>query len=438
MKKILFVTITIVLLGFSYFLVKMYNDSSNILTEPDEVKYDILTAGVKEAKDFTTDNKNIYIAFKDRIQVIERNGKSYALCKFDNGDIRSLQFYDNKLYIINGPILISFDIVNHKREVLMEDIPNFGDYGECKLMLKEDKIYIAIGAATNSGVVGLDNKWKSKYPFNYDISPKDITITDKVNKNYGAFIPFNTKNTPGQKISGHFPGNASVIVYNPKNKESFLYCWGVRNVKAMDYDSIGKIFAVVGGMEPRGFRAVQGDVDYIYELKSDTWYGWPDYSGGDPITSPRFKSASGDKLSFILQKHPSTNPPAPYYQHKSVNSLTAMTIDRKGTFGKKDSMFFYDNSNKILFSIDNKGIVEEKLKLGKNSEIIHLEMYNGNMLLLEKNQGLLIKLTPNNEAIKVSYKVVLIYVILFIFILIVIVLWKWKFIGSKKGIINMI
>ena len=426
MKKILFITLTIVLLSFSYFVVELYNKSPNILTEPDEVKYDILTAGLKEAIDFTTDNRNIYIAYKDKVQVIESNGKSYTLYKENNGDIRSLQYYNNKLYIINGSTLMSFDRSTEKKEVLMEDIPNFGDYGDCKLMLKEDKIYIAIGSATNSGVVGQDNKWKSKYPFNCDISPKDITIGDNINKNYGAFVPFNTRNTPGQKISGHFPGNASVIVYNPKNKESFLYCWGIRNVKAMDFDSIGNIYAVVGGLEPRGDRGVKGDVDYIYELKSDTWYGWPDYSGGDPVNSPRFKSISGDKLSFILEKHPSNNPPAPYYQHKSVNSLTAMTVDREGNFGKKDSIFFYDNSNKKLLSIDNKGIVEEKLNLGKDSEIIDLEMYNGSMLLLEKSQGLLIKLAASNEAMKVSSKVILTYVIFFILLLTTIIILKWK------------
>ena len=110
-----------------------------------------------------------------------------------------------------------------------------------------------------------------------------------------------------------------------------------------------------------------------------------------------------------------------------------MTIDRKGYFGKKDSIFFYDNSNKILLSIDNKGIVEEKLKLGKYSEIIDLEMYNGSILLLEKNQGLLIKLTPANEAIKVSYKVVLTYLIFFILLLIAVITWKWKITGAKKG-----
>lgn len=432
MKKILFITLAGALLSFSYFVVRRYNDSDNLFTEPNEVRYYVLTAGLKEAKDFTTDDNNIYIAYKDSIQVVEKNGKSYTLYEFNNGDIRSLQYYDNKLYIINGPSLMSYDITNQKREILIEDIPNFGDYGECKLMLKENKIYIAIGAATNSGVVGLDNKWKNQYPFNFDISPKDITITDKVNRSYGAFVPFNTKNTPRQKISGHFPGNASVVVYNPKSKESYLYCWGVRNVKAMDYDSIGNIFAVVGGMEPRGYRGVQGDVDYIYELKSDIWYGWPDYSGGDPITSPRFKSTSGEKLSFILENHPSTNPPAPYYQHKSVNSLTAMTIDREGCFGKKDSIFFFDSLNKNLLSIDNKGIIEEKLKLGKYSEIIDLEMYNGNILLLEKNQGLLIQLTPIKEGIKVSYKVVLTYVIFFILLLMGIITWKWKAVGAKK------
>ena len=31
----------------------------------------------KEAKDFTTDNRNIYIAYKDKVQVIEAMGKLY-------------------------------------------------------------------------------------------------------------------------------------------------------------------------------------------------------------------------------------------------------------------------------------------------------------------------------------------------------------------------
>ena len=43
-------------------------------------------------------------------------------------------------------------------------------------------------------------------------------------------------------------------------------------------------------------RGIKNDRDYIYEINGDRWYGWPDYSGGDPITSPRF--TDGDPHKF--------------------------------------------------------------------------------------------------------------------------------------------
>ena len=70
-------------------------------------------------------------------------------------------------------------------------------------------------------------------------------------------------------------------------------------------------------MEDSGVRAVKDDVDYIYDIKERAWYGWPDFSGGDPITSPRFSDGT-NKLSFVIANHPTEVTLGPRYQHDKV------------------------------------------------------------------------------------------------------------------------
>ena len=425
MKKNLVFMITILFLCSFYFLTKIYTKDNKLFIGDKTIRYNILTGGMKDAVDFAVSGEDIFIAFKNKIQVIEKNGKSYTLFHDKNADIKSIVYYKNCLYLINKSSFFSLELQETKVTELIKGIPNFGDYQECKLMVKEDRIYIAVGAATNSGIVGEDNTWKDTYPFNHDVSPKNIIISESINNKTGAFVPFNTKNIPGQKISAHYPGNASIIVYTPEKTESALYCWGVRNVKAMDFDSTGRIFAAIGGMEPRGERAVKGDVDYIYELKYDVWYGWPDFSGGDPLNSPRFKNSQDGRIPFLLQKHPSINPPAPYYQHKSLNTLTALAIDKLGVLGKKDCIYFYDNSDNILYNIDNKGVVARQATLDKNYSISTMKIVDSSVIMLEKNNGLLIQLGGNNVG-STDARVILIYVIGLIIVVCGIIAWKLK------------
>lgn len=426
MKKSIFIIVTVLFLCSSYFLVKRFSVDSKIFTDENAVNYNILAAGLKGARDFTSKDKDIYIAYKNKIQVIEKNGKSYTLLEDRSADIRSIEYYDNKLYIVNGASFLAYDINSKKSVEIIKDIPNFGDYGQCKLMLKDKKIYLAIGAATNSGVVGEDNMWRGNFPFNHDIATKNITIGNQVSGKTGGFVPYNTKNIPGQKISGHFPGNASVIVYSTEKSESSLYCWGIRNIKAMDYDSYGRIFAAVGGMEYRGERSVKGDVDYIYELKYDIWYGWPDFSGGDPINSPRFKGSNGGKISFLLQSHPTSNPPAPFYQHKNLSTLSALAIDRGGALGKKDCIYFYDNSDNMIYNINNKGILEKSFKFDKDAKINIMKIINSKLLILEENEGLLIQMGDRDNSIDKDGRVILVYVISLITIISGLIIWKLK------------
>jgi hypothetical protein len=426
MKKGILIVVTILFLSSSYFLGGAFTKENRIFTGDIMVKYSLLAGGLRSARDFTTKGEDIFIAFKNKIQVIEKSGKSYTFFQDEKADIKSIEFYKDKIYIINNSSFSALDMHSKKLVELIRNLPNFGDYADCRLMVKDDKIYIAIGAATNSGIVGEDNGWKDTYPFNHDISPKNISIAENINGKTGAFLPYNTKSLPGQKISGHIPGNASVLVYSPEKNQSSLFCWGVRNVKGMDFDSTGKIFAAVGGMEPRGDRAVKGDVDYIYELKADLWYGWPDFSGGDPITSPRFKGSKDEKVPFLLQTHPSNNPPAPFYQHKSLSTLSSLAIDKLGVLGNKDCIYFYDNSDNIIYSLDNKGIVEQKIRLEKTCRIRSLKLIGNRILMLEEYEGLLLQLGSTDSGINTNSKTILIYVIGLITVLAVLIVWKLK------------
>ncbi|MCS4474055.1 hypothetical protein JQ031_14670 [Clostridium botulinum] len=50
-------------------------------------------------------------------------------------------------------------------------MPNVGDYNKSLILINDDYLYLTVGAATNSAVVGKDNKWLSSSPFFCDVSP---------------------------------------------------------------------------------------------------------------------------------------------------------------------------------------------------------------------------------------------------------------------------
>lgn len=390
MKKyivfILFIPIVIISVYFAF----KFHRQDNYIKSYSQFKTQILLKGLTGAQDITTDEAgNIYIAYKDKIELVKNNGKSTYLIKDKNYEIYSLVYNKGELYFASKHEIIDYSVKNHTLKVLLDNIPNYGDYKETRLMISSNDLYIAIGAATNSGVAGGDNKWLKENPFGCDIPAKDIKLKgSNFNENKtGAFVPYGTKNVKDQIITGHFPGNASLIKLTLTNNNIETFAWGLRNIKGMDVNSDGKIFAAVGGFEDRGLRPVKGDYDYIYEIKEDKWYGWPDYSGGDPINSPRFSSGGKSKLDFILENPPSANPPAPFYQHKSCSTITAMVIDSSGTLGEKDSIYFYDSRDNILYELNKSGILTEEIHSLSLCKVTSLNIFKNNLLLFDKEHG---------------------------------------------------
>lgn len=393
MKNIIKLLLIIIAVAGSTFIFTKYYDifNYNISLADKNIKFDLKYKGLKDAVDFTSDSKgNYYIAYKDKIQLITSTGKSNYIYNASGLNIKSVEYKDNKLYFSSGTKILSYDLISKETDTLIKDLPNFGDYKDSIIRINGNDIYVTIGAATNSGVVGDDNLWLKENKYACDIPPFDITLKglNFGNGNNSAFSIYGTKAIKGQLISGHFPGNSSIIVYNTNSKQLKTFSYGIRNIKGMDFNSQGYIIASVGGMEDRGLRPVKGDYDYIYKIVKGVWYGWPDYSGGDPVTSPRFKGKNNQPISFVFDNHPTTNPPAPIYQHKSLNALSQIAVDKNGNIETKDSTFFYDLGCKTVFNIGTSGIITEVLSFNVGS-INSMKFINNNLIIMDSNRGLL-------------------------------------------------
>jgi hypothetical protein len=429
MKKYIPVVLLIIVFGFGLLFFSTNYRHTEFDSVDNKLELNVKYKGVKGAKDFDIDNEgNCYIAFSNRVQFIDKNGKSMIIFEDKKLNIYSIVHNFNKLYFVSDCKLISYDLVKKTFTELINNLPNFGDYKESKLLIKGNTLLVSIGAATNSGVVGDDNLWLKSNPFQYDISPKTVTIRNGNNlkQKNGAFVPYNTKNIAGQIIPAHFPGNASVIGINIENSSSWLYAWGIRNVNGIDYNSEGKIFISTGGMEDRGARPVKGDVDYIYELKENTWYGWPDYSGGDPVNSPRFGVNNSEKTAFILDKHPTANPPAPVYQHKTLGSLGKIVIDKKGSLGEKDSIYFYETKDNKIYELNKIGLSKEKLKLGSSITIDSMKIYDKALYIMDTINGQVSVVTLKKHEGVVFSKSMGYYLLSIMGIVIISVMWKLK------------
>lgn len=392
MKK--YSLIFILLVGILFLILLNFREIRNyeLKSIDSKVDFKILVKGVKGAEDFALgDEGEIYIGFKDRIQCIKKDGKSQIIYKDKSLSISSLEFYNKSLYFTSDYYLISFNLNNKKTEKLISNIPNFGDYNRSIIKIKDNNIYITVGAGTNSGVVGEDNIWKNLFPNYFDFSPRNITLngTNYGIKEQGPFLPYGYKSIKGQVIPVHRPGNSEILLYGINNGKLLDFATGIRNVTGFDFNSKGIIIASIGGIEDRGSRPVYGDKDYLYYINKGVWYGFPDYSGGDPLDSPRFYKDGEGVNSLILDNPPSKNPPSPIYQHRDIKSIGAIGVDAFSVLGSKDSIYFYDKLGNNIYRLSQEGILYNYIKFSESSNIVSLKFSKDSLLILDKEKGII-------------------------------------------------
>lgn len=261
-----------------------------------------------------------------------------------NGPWTGAVFYKGAFYISEGGeaeggkiLKISMD---GKVTTLTDGLPSVGDHHTNSPVISDGYIYFGQGTATNAGVVGDDNAqygWLLRKKNFHDIPCADVILSGE---NYtssnllteasddkaitGAYVPFNTSTTAGQKIEGRVPCNGAVMRIPLQGGKPELVAWGLRNPFGMALSPEGKIFITENGFDDRGSRPVWGAGDVLWEVKEGQWYGWPDFSAGKPLKDfKEFKVPGKAAAKPLLQQYPGV-PPEPaaiFGVHASANGL---------------------------------------------------------------------------------------------------------------------
>ncbi len=391
--KFLMVSIIIVVVAFGVF---KFSNQYRINALKNNMSWSVAYKNCADSVAFDRDeNKNMYIAYDNYIKVIRDDGREETLLQDKTLKIENIVYYKNKLYFISKANLYQYDLENKKLKSILGNIPCEGKYLDRNLIIKDSKLLLSIGTATNSGIASYDSNYSmDKIP--YDKSSIDITLNgfNYGEKKTGAFMPYGNSSEEGQRIQAQSLANACVIEINLYNNKTSLYASGIRNVKGWDLDDKGNLIGIVGGMENVGERPINRDFDYLYKIDKGKWYGWPDFSGGDPISSPRFK---GDKLvSNLIANPPNKIVSAPIYQYSDVGIIRYLAIDKEGKILDKNTKVYFNSKDNVVSAINADNVVFDLLKLKDNSVIKGIKYSDGDLYILDSGIGCIYKLQSND------------------------------------------
>ena len=276
----------------------------------------------------------------------------------NNGPWNGMTFHDGNFYIAEGGVMEGGRILKVSTDgnisSIVDGLPSFGDHHTDGPVFSSDGwLYFGQGTASNSGVVGEDNAkfgWLKRHPDFHDIPGQDIELAGQnfTSKDAladgrgkaitGAFVPFGTPTSLGQVIRGALKCSGSVLRLKPDGSDLQLVAWGFRNPFGLAFSPDGQLYVSDNGYDERGSRPVWGTADLLWQVKPGTWYGWPDFSDGEPLTFKKFKAAHKPQPKFLLAKHPG-NPPPPAARFAVHSSADDFDFSRSDKFGHPGEAF---------------------------------------------------------------------------------------------------
>lgn len=278
--------------------------------------------------------------------LIFKNNKFEVLASGFNPPLTGINYYKGDIYVSHRGFITTI-----KPDGTMTDIvsglPSWGDHHNNQVIFgPDDKMYFGQGTATNSGVVGEDNaSWVKHFPFFHDYPGQNIVLAGQNYKSpnflipkenapasTGAYSPFNVPASPGTTVRGIVPANGSIVRANPDGSNLELVAWGLRNPFRMRFNCFGRLFCTNHGADVRGSRPLDNCPDEFQLIMPGVWYGWPDYSGGLPVTLPMFKPEGLPAPSFLLSSHPMT-PPMPFASFPNHAATMGFDFNYDKTFG---------------------------------------------------------------------------------------------------------
>jgi glucose/arabinose dehydrogenase len=135
----------------------------------------------------------------------------------------------------------------------------------------------------------------------------------------------------------------------PGGEDLQLVAWGFRNPFGLAFSPGGQLYATDNGYDERGSRPVWGAADVLWKVQSGVWYGWPDFSAGEPVNTEHFDAPGKHQPKFLLAEHPNA-PPKPITKfgvHSSANGLDFSRSEHFGHVGEAFVALFGDQSPSV-------------------------------------------------------------------------------------------
>ncbi len=263
-----------------------------------------------------------------------------------NPPLTGVNTYGDLIYVSHRGFITAVDRDGNKTDILA-GLPSWGDHHNNRVIFGADgKMYFGQGTATNSGVVGMDNAgWVVDHPEVHDLPGTTVTL---VGQNYltenfltaavndtsltGAYSPFGVTTQPGEEVKGRVTASGSVLRANPDGSQLETVAWGLRNPFRMRFDCEGRLWSANHGMDVRGSRPVDNSPDEFQLIQLGAWYGWPDYTGGLPVTLPQFRAPGYAQPTFLLAVHPMV-PPKPFALFPDHSATMGFDFNYSAAFG---------------------------------------------------------------------------------------------------------
>src|SRR5688572_21178741 len=235
------------------------------------------------------------------------------------GPVGGIAVNDGKVYVSHRDkddfgVITAFTY-DGKHTTIVGKLPAQGDYGMGDVAIDPNfgRLWFGVGAATNSGVVGLDNwaaGWVKNHPNFSDrpwLPPGQAVLKllgyrfDTPNPLAGLFGGNDVAGTaPFQPFNSRYRGRipraennrptAAVFSCDAQGGGLRVEAYGIRYPRGIAFDEYGSPFMTNNGMELRGTRPVKDDPDAVLSIAPGVWYGWPDYSAHlRPISSEEFR-----------------------------------------------------------------------------------------------------------------------------------------------------
>ncbi|MGV3774429.1 MAG: PQQ-dependent sugar dehydrogenase [Verrucomicrobiales bacterium] len=287
-----------------------------------------------------------------------------------NGPWTGVAFHEGSFYVSEGGVMEGGRILRISLEgsinAIVDQLPSFGDHHTDSPAIGPDGyLYFGQGTASNSGVVGEDNAkfgWLKRKPKFHDIPGRDITLAghnftsvnalnpaSKQKELTGAYMPYGRSSSSNQVVKGAVKSGGSILRVRPDGSSLELFAWGFRNPFGLAFSPSGELYVTENGYDDRGSRPIWGAADHLWKVSQGAWHGWPDFSGGEPVTLEKFKPPGKPQPQFLLAEHPN-QPPQPIAKfgvHSSANGLDFSRNEQFGHVGEAFVALFGDQAPSV-------------------------------------------------------------------------------------------